>query len=339
MNGAELIGRGDEEHAREIDVDLEVVIAERVILRGVEHLEQRRGGIALVADGNLVDLVEHEHRVHRASLLQRLHDASWNRADVGAPVAANLGFVAHAAERDADELPVHGTRDRLSQRRLADAGRSDEAENGSLDRRRRRRGPLQFLDGEIFDDAFFDLAEVVVILVEHRARGDRIEAILGEDRPRDVQHPIDVRAEHLVFGRRGRHPLQPIDFALRRPGHRFGQLRVDQAPADLLDVGLLAFAELRLYRLQLLPQVVLALGVGHLLLRGRFDLALHLEQRDLAVHRAGHRLQLRQQIVGLENLLLLFRAHVEQAREQIDEPQRVVDAGDQAAQFLREAAR
>ena len=54
------------------------------------------------------------------------------RADVGAAVAADLGLVAHAAERDALVAPAHGARDRAAERRLADAGRADEAEDRAL---------------------------------------------------------------------------------------------------------------------------------------------------------------------------------------------------------------
>ena len=95
--------------------------------------------------------------------------------------------------------------------------------------------------------------------------------------------------------------------------------------AQLLDLVALALAELLLDRLQLLAQVVLPLRVGHLLLRLRLDLALHLEQRDLARERLRHHLELRQQRVGLEQLLLLVGRHVEQAAEQVRQPQRVVD--------------
>ena len=49
MNGAQLVRRGDEQHPRQIDRDLEVVVAERVVLRRVQHLEQRRGRVALVS--------------------------------------------------------------------------------------------------------------------------------------------------------------------------------------------------------------------------------------------------------------------------------------------------
>ena len=109
-------------------------------------------------------------------------------------MAANLGLVADAAKRDADELPVHRAGDRLAQRRLADARRADEAENRAL------HVALQLPDGEVLDDALLDLVEIVVILVEHAPRLDRIEPILGRHRPGDFEQPLEVRADHLRFG-------------------------------------------------------------------------------------------------------------------------------------------
>ena len=40
------VGRGDEHHLGQVEVDLEVVVAERVVLGRVEHLEQRGGRVA-----------------------------------------------------------------------------------------------------------------------------------------------------------------------------------------------------------------------------------------------------------------------------------------------------
>ena len=120
---------GDEQHLREVERHLEVVIAERRVLLGVEHLEQRRRRIAAEVGADLVDLVEHEHRVARARAAQALDDAARQRADVGAPVAADLRLVAHAAERDAHELAPERARDRAAERGLADAGRPDEAQD------------------------------------------------------------------------------------------------------------------------------------------------------------------------------------------------------------------
>ena len=57
-----------------------------VLLR-VEGLQQRRGWIAPVAAAELVDLVEHDHRVHHFDILERLHQLAGQGADVGTAVA------------------------------------------------------------------------------------------------------------------------------------------------------------------------------------------------------------------------------------------------------------
>src|SRR5439155_490314 len=86
--------------------------------------------IASPVGADLVDLVEHEYRVVGLGAPDRLDDAAWHRADVGAAVAADLGLVVHTAERGARELAPHRAGDRMPQRRLAHAGRADEAEDG-----------------------------------------------------------------------------------------------------------------------------------------------------------------------------------------------------------------
>ena len=162
---------GDEDDLGEVELDVEVVVAERVVLRRVEHLEQRRRRVAAPVGADLVDLVEHDHRVHRPGVAQRPHEAAGQRADVRAPVAADLGLVADAAERHADELAVERARDRLADRRLAGAGRPDQRQD--------RAGALVLLDpallaqlahGEVLDDAVLDVVEAVVVGVEDLAR-------------------------------------------------------------------------------------------------------------------------------------------------------------------------
>ena len=107
----------DEHHVRQVEVDLDVVVAERVVLLRVEHLEQRRRRVAAEVHAQLVDLVEQEQRIARADLGQALQHLARHRADVGAAVAADLGLVAHAAERHAHELAAGGARDRSGRAR------------------------------------------------------------------------------------------------------------------------------------------------------------------------------------------------------------------------------
>src|SRR5207302_947995 len=83
--------------------------------------------IAAEVGAHLVDLVDQEHRVQRLGVADRADDRPRHGADVRAPVAADLRLVADAADRQPLELAAEGARDRLAERRLADAGRADEA--------------------------------------------------------------------------------------------------------------------------------------------------------------------------------------------------------------------
>ena len=75
-------------------------------------------------------------------------------------MAADFSLIAHAAERHADELAAGGFGDRHAERSLADARRSDEAED-------RPFGILyELADGEKFKDALLDFLEPVMIFVQ-----------------------------------------------------------------------------------------------------------------------------------------------------------------------------
>ena len=134
-DGVEGVGGGDEQHLRQVERHAEVVVDEGVVLRGIQHLQQRRGRIAPPVRADLVDLVEHEDGIAGLGAAEPLDDAAGQRADVGPPVAADLRLVPHPAERHADELPAQGAGDALAEAGLAHARRPHEAED-RLPRRR-----------------------------------------------------------------------------------------------------------------------------------------------------------------------------------------------------------
>ena len=202
--------RGRDEHdTAQVERHAEIVVAERVVLLRVEHFEQRGARIALDAGAELVDLVEHHHAVARARLADRLDDVARQRADIGAAMAADLGLVVHAAQADAHELAVHGARDRLAERRLADAGRPDEAQDRRLAVRR------ELAHRQVLDDAPLDLVEPVVVLVEDAARLADVDRRLLRNAPGQLDQPIEIGADHAVLGRRVRHALQPAQLLAR----------------------------------------------------------------------------------------------------------------------------
>ena len=127
----EHVRRADEHDVRQVVLDVQIVVQERMVLLRVEHLEQRRRGVPAEVHRHLVDLVEQEDRVERSGLLHHLDDLAREGADVGAPVAANLGLVADPTQRQPDELAVRGAGDRLGQGGLADSRRAGQRENGA----------------------------------------------------------------------------------------------------------------------------------------------------------------------------------------------------------------
>ena len=79
-------------------------------------------------------------------------------------VTTDFRFITHAAERHAHEVAAGRFRDRLAERSLAHAGRTDQAQN--------RPGQLvgALLHGEILDDPLLDLLQAEVIVVEDLLR-------------------------------------------------------------------------------------------------------------------------------------------------------------------------
>ena len=273
-----LVGGRDEDDLGQVELDVEVVVAERGVLRRVQDLEQGRAGVAAPVGADLVDLVEEDDRVHRAGVAQGAHEAARQRADVGAPVAADLGLVAHAAQRHADELASHGTGDRLADRGLAGAGRPDQGQ----DRARLAVGGdvalgAQLLDGDVLDDPVLDVVEARVVGVEDLARVHGVEAILGALAPRHGDQPVQVGPDHVALAAALAHALQAPELALGLLAHLVGHAGVLDLLAVLVDDRAVVLAELAADGLHLLAQHVLALLLADAVLDVVADLAAHLQ--------------------------------------------------------------
>src|ERR1700704_423726 len=160
-DGIDNIGGRDKEHLRQVIGDFQIVIREVLVLFGIEDFEQGRRRITAPVGADLVDLVQHEDRIARPGDLHLLQDSPGHGADVGSPVSADLGLVVDATERQPYELATQRPRDRLAEAGLADAWRSDETENG------RAQALRALADGHVFQDAFLDFFDAIVIFVEH----------------------------------------------------------------------------------------------------------------------------------------------------------------------------
>ncbi len=314
------VGGGDEQDLRQVVVDVEVVILEGGVLLRIEDFEQGRGRIAAEVRRHLVDFVEQEDGVLGARALHVLDDLARQGADVGAAMAANLGFVAHATQRKADKLAAGGLGDGHAQRGFAHARRSGEAEDRAL-------GVLdQLAHGEEFEDALLDFFEAVVVFVQDLLGVVDGAGFLGALLPRHGEQPVDVIAADGRLGGHGRHGFELLQLLDGLVEHFLGHAGGFDLLAQLVELALFAAAQLFLDGLDLLVEVVLFLRALHLPLDARLDVAVEVELFDFDVEHVGNARQARGGIEDAEQFLLFLDAELQVGGDDVGELGRLVHA-------------
>src|SRR5262249_639015 len=160
--------------------------------------------IATKIRADLVELVEQDDRVAALDAFQSLDDPAGQGADVSAAVSADLRFVAHAAEGDAGELASKRVGHPFAEGRFADAGRTDEAEDGAFD------FFAALYDGEKFEQGVLHLGEAEVLFIENPLGCLEVEFVLRLNFPRQADDPIDVMPRDGVLRGGGRDLLQSL---------------------------------------------------------------------------------------------------------------------------------
>mmetsp|Transcript_29064 Transcript_29064/g.94898 ORF Transcript_29064/g.94898 Transcript_29064/m.94898 type:complete len:542 (-) Transcript_29064:1148-2773(-) len=319
-DGGEIVGCGEEDDARQIERNIHIVVNKFVVLFRIEHLEQCSCRVSPCAiHPHLVNLVEEKERVPHACTADRLQNPPRHGGDVRAPVATNLRLVAHASKRDPMERSAEDGGDGGGEGGFADAGRPGEAEDG------RPRLWAQPPHCDVLYDAFLHLLEAIVLLLERgsrlRHRPDlRLLALLG---PRQVHDPLHPRAPTGVPRLLFPHAPQLFELALREAAHLSGERRARQPLFERSELVLLrrrSVPELVADRLQLLPQHVLALRLGH----APFHLAGNVERHNRALHlRFEQRQRLLQARLGahvVQQLEPFVEALLERCHEEVREP-------------------
>ena len=171
-DGIQLVGGADEQHFREVHAHIQVVIQELLVLFRVQGLQQGRGRVALVRAADLVDLIQHNHRVGHFTVFQGLHELAGHGADVGAAVALDFCFITHAAHTEAVKFPAQGIRHRVADGGFADPGRADQQQYGTA------HFTLESAFGQKFDDAVLYVVQAVVVPVQNLAGLGQIKMIL-----------------------------------------------------------------------------------------------------------------------------------------------------------------
>src|SRR5262249_4240986 len=147
------------------------VVAKAVVLLGIEHFEQGRRRITAKVSADFVDLIEHDQRIVRPGLLNRLNDATRHCSYVGATMSAYLRFVMNTAEPQSHKLSPEGARDRATKAGLSHSRRTNETKDRPF------WLFLQLAYSQRFDDSLLNFLETVVIFVKNLLRLVQIKIV------------------------------------------------------------------------------------------------------------------------------------------------------------------
>ncbi len=324
------VGGGDEHDLAQVERNIQIVIAKIAILLRIEHFQQRRRRIAAPVCANFVDLVEHKHRVHTLRPPQRLNDTTRHCANVGPPVAADLGLVVHAAKREADELSIGRTGDGLAQTCLANSRRPDQTQDRLACAVDDAAVLAQFLDRQVFEDAFFDLLQTVVVFVEDLSRVRHVDAHATVAAPRQRHEPIQVGPNDRMLRRGAGQSLQATQLALRFGARFIAQRRGRHFLAQLVHFRLLwvFVTQLLVDRFELLAQEKLTLAFFDALLDLSTEFVAEFEQLDLTVEQSLDTFVFGPQPFHLEDLQALLDVQSQTGGDQVQQaPRRILVHG------------
>ncbi len=327
------VRRADEEDVRGVEGKVEIVIPEGHVLLGVEDLEQGARGIALEARAHLVDLVDHEHRVLGLYDLEALDDLSGHRADVGPPVALDLGLVPHAADRKAEELLSEGLGDGLADARLADSGRPHEADDGAA------VVLLQLPHGEVLDDPVLHVVQPVVVGVQDGLRGLEVEALLGRRLPGKGADGVEVIPGDDELARIRVHQIEFLEFLLDDfldLAFELEGLYLFLEPLVVAALRVDGNAELGLDRLELFPEEVIALALLDLLVDLVLYPLLDPEKLLFLFDEDEHGLHPVADVRDLQDPLLVDLVDVQDGGDEVGDLPRMIDVDHVESHLFRE---
>src|SRR5579871_129150 len=121
-NRIQLVRRADKQHLAQIERLIQIVVPERIVLLRIQRLQQRTRRIAPEIAAQLVDLIQHEHRVLHLNPLQVLNNLPRQRAYICPAMPAisasscippseileNFRSSARAIDRPSEVLPTPG---------------------------------------------------------------------------------------------------------------------------------------------------------------------------------------------------------------------------------------
>jgi hypothetical protein len=169
----------------------------------------------------------------------------------------------------------------------------------------------------------------------------QVQVVFGGFVPGKFGHPLQVIADHLMVRGGGGSAFEPVQLPVRLLLGVWGQLRFLQLKLNLLDLpeALVGFPQFLLQGLDVLPQIIILLGLLHLPLDLALDLLAQLQHFQFAIDEDQDLLQTLLDVNGLQELLFFFLGNIQAARDDVRQDAGIAQFPDQGAQFRRQIRR
>jgi len=313
-NGAQGVGRSDEHHLAQIVFQLHIVVVKFTILLRIKDLQQCRRRITVELFGDLVDFIEHEHRVRGFGLPDILDDPPGHRPDVGFAVPPDLRLIMEPAQAHPHVLATQGTGHRLAQGGLPHPGRTIQTENGRL------QILLQLQHRQMLQYTLLHLFKPEMVLIKHPAGILQIKIVGSRFVPRKVEQCLTIAVLYRILPGRRVEPAQLLNLLLKIAACLFApffpgsplpehlNLLVDRTASQLVLDGLHLLMQ---HELPLLPVYI---GLHFLL-----DIVLQLQHLHLPDQITDGLHPPVTECIDLEKLLFLFYTDVGIGTDEIDQ--------------------
>ena len=171
-------------------------------------------------------------------------------------MSANLSLVSHSAKGHPVKLSAERPRYGFAERSLPDPGRSYKTEDGAF------HLGVEFSYPEVFQYPFFYLFEPIVVFVKDLFRFFQLQVVFRALGPGQLNHPVDISSYCPCLSAVLVHFIKAVDLFNRFFFNLFRHLCFDYFFAQFKDLFcfLVNLSQLFLYRLELFPEEIFALG-------------------------------------------------------------------------------
>ena len=191
------------------------------------------------------------------------------------------------------------------------------------------RSCAELAHGQVLDDPVLHVLEPGVVGVEHLARVDRVEPLLGALAPRHGEQPVEVGADHRGLAALLAHPLEPGELALGLLAHGVRHAGLGDLRAVVVGDGGVVLAELLADRLELLRRMYSRCCLLRALLDVVADAPAHLQLGEPLALEAEGELEPLDDVDRLEQLDLLLEGELGRVGGRVGERAGLADRADE----------